>query len=265
MSRHERRHQLVAQLLRAHRRAVAVARLQQQREHVISAVAVATALIDQLIDQLVGLCPRALKAPEPPAAREQGLRGRQQRHRAVAEREHLRQQLAERVQLCAALQAEHGAQDDLQCEAPELRLQRHRLIQGPGRNLALGQLGHQARQALHLLAVERRQQQLALLEMRALVEQDDRVGTDHWFQDVRALAGVQDVGGSLEEGLDLVGIGQQHERRLAHEADREASAVARPATLQEGGRPAPPADRLQHGRHPRARRQRILHGSSSHS
>ena len=51
-------------------------------------------------------------------------------------------------------------------------MERRRGRRGPARDLALGHLLHQAGEPLHLLAVEGRQHQLALLEMRALVEED---------------------------------------------------------------------------------------------
>jgi len=53
----QRRHQLVAQLRWAHRRAVVVLGGQQQREHVSAARAFPLAFLDQREDQLVGLCP----------------------------------------------------------------------------------------------------------------------------------------------------------------------------------------------------------------
>ena len=47
------------------------------------------------------------------------------------------------------------------------------------------------------------QQQLALLQVRGLVEQDHRVAPDDRLEDPRALAGVQHVGWRLEHLLDL--------------------------------------------------------------
>ena len=89
------------------------------------------------------------------------------------------------------------------------------------------------------------QQQLALLQVGLLVEQDHGVAADERFEDPRALARVQDIGGRLEDFLDLLGVGEHHERRLAEQADREAAPVARAAALDEGGGTAPEAERLQ--------------------
>ena len=108
------------------------------------------------------------------------------------------------------------------CSSLQARVQRDRLAQRPGGDLALGQLGHQPREALHPLAVEGRQQQLALAQVRALVEQDHRVRADHRFEDARALARMQHLRRRREDLLDLLGIGDDHERRLAEQADREA-------------------------------------------
>ena len=67
---------------------------------------------------------------------------------------------------------------------------------------------------LHLLAVEGGQHELALLEVRALVEQDHRVGAHDRLEDLRALAGMQHLGRGGEDLLDLVGVGE-HARTAA--------------------------------------------------
>ena len=66
-------------------------------------------------------------------------------------------------------------------------------------DLALGDLRHQARERSHRLAVEGRQHQLALLEVRSLVEQDHGVAADDRLEDPRALARVQHVRGGGED------------------------------------------------------------------
>jgi hypothetical protein len=63
--RHEQRHQLVAELLVGHRAAVVVARLEEQRQHVIALLEVrcAAAGADLLEDQVVGGLERSLQGP----------------------------------------------------------------------------------------------------------------------------------------------------------------------------------------------------------
>jgi hypothetical protein len=261
----ERRHQLIAQLLGAHRRAIAVARLEQQREHVVAAGAIAATLIDQLVDQPISLLAQPLEFAHSSEATEQSLHGWEQRDRVIGEGQELGQQLAQRLEPRPLLEAEDGAQDHLERQALQARMHRERLLELPRGDLTLGELGHEPRQALHLLPVERRQQELALLEVRVLVEQDHRVAPDDGFEDVGALPGMQDIRRCLEDGLDLLRVGEDHERGLAEQADREALAVARPAALQERRWPAPPADRLQAGGHARTRRQRTVHDVSSSS
>ena len=68
-----------------------------------------------------------------------------------------------------------------------------RLAARPALDLALGHLAHELAVALHPLAVERRQHQLALAHVRALVEQQHRVVADQRQQDHVALAGVEDL------------------------------------------------------------------------
>jgi hypothetical protein len=127
-------------------------------------------------------------------------------------------------------------------------VQRHGLASGPALDLPRGDRAHHLGQARDLLAVEGRQHEPALGEVRVLVEQDHRVAADQRLEDARAVAGVQDLGGRREDLLDLVGIGQHHERRRPDEAHGEALAVARAAALEERHRPRPPAHRLQPSR-----------------
>jgi len=92
--------------------------------------------------------------------------------------------------------------------------------------------------------VEGGQHQLALLHVRRFVEQDDRVGADDRFEHPSADAGLQDIGGRGEDFLDLVGVGDHHERRRERQADREALAVAGTTALQVGVRSHPKAHEL---------------------
>ena len=81
------------------------------------------------------------------------------------------------------------------------------------RDLLRGHLLHQPGEALHPLAVEGGEHQLALLHVGVLVEQQHRVAADDRFQHPCALAGVQDVGRRGEDLFHLVGVGEHHERR----------------------------------------------------
>ena len=119
----------------------------------------------------------------------------------------------------------------------------------------------QAGEALHPLAVERGQHQLALLHVGVAVEQDHRVVADDRLQDARALARVQDVGRRREDLLDLVRLGDHHERRREREPDREALAVARPVALEVGERPRPEADHLDRRGIGGARGKALVHAA----
>ena len=122
-------------------------------------------------------------------------------------------------------------------------------IQRPGLDLAGGQFTHQGSEALHALAVEGRQHQLALLEMWRLVEQDHRVAAHDRFENPSALAWVQNLWRCEKQLLDLIGVGDHHDRRLAEQAEREARAVAGATAIEEGGRTAPGTERLQQRGH----------------
>jgi hypothetical protein len=96
--------------------------------------------------------------------------------------------------------------------------------------------------------VERGQHQLALRQVRALVEQDHRVGAHDRLEDLGALAWVQDLRRGGEDLLDLVRVGQVNGRRALQQAHREPLAVASPAALEEGNRACPPGERLDGSR-----------------
>ena len=115
---------------------------------------------------------------------------------------------------------------------------------GPARELALGQVRHQARQPLHTLAVERGQHQSPLLHVRVLVEENHGVAAHDRFQDAHALTGVQHVGRRHEHLLDLLRIGQHDERGLAEYAQGEAPSIARTAALEQSSGALPGYDRL---------------------
>ena len=115
---------------------------------------------------------------------------------------------------------------------------------------------HQAGEALHLLAVEGRQHQLALLEVGALVEQDHRVACRSPARGSRAPSpGCSTSGGAVNISRTSSGSESITNGGVASEAEREALAVARAAALEQRDRPRPPAERLQRARHARSWRQ----------
>src|SRR5205807_4352540 len=114
-----------------------------------------------------------------------------QADRAVAERQHRTKALSHPIQALATLQAEDRAEDDLEREALQTRMQLDRLPTRPPRNLLLGDLGHQSDEALHLLPVEGGKHELALLHVGITVEQDDRVRPHDRLEHARPLPGVK--------------------------------------------------------------------------
>src|SRR5947209_18016540 len=96
--------------------------------------------------------------------------------------------------------------------------------------------------------MECRQQQLALFEMGVLVEQDDGVASHGRLEHPRSLSRVQDLGRGGEELLYLLGIRQDHERRLEGELDRDPLAVLLTQPLERRRRPLPRGDQLKRAR-----------------
>ena len=99
-------------------------------------------------------------------------------------------------------------------------MQGDRLTPRPAGHLALGHLGHEPGEALHLLAVEGGQHQLALAQVRPLVEQDHRVLANHRLEDPCALARMQHLGGRREQLPRHVRVGDVHERRRLEELEQ---------------------------------------------
>ena len=175
-----------------------------------------------------------------------GGRG-QEADRAIAEGEHRGQALPERVEALTGIEAEDGPQDDLHRQALHAGPELDRLAARPARDLPPGHLRDQVAEALHLLPVEGGKHQLALLQVRALVQQDDRVGSDDRLEHLRPLAGVKNVRRRREDLLDLLRVGDHHEGRRQRQANRESLAVPGSAALQEGKRARPEADALDPG------------------
>jgi hypothetical protein len=136
------------------------------------------------------------------------------------------------------------------------RRQREPLRARPRGDLALGDLAHQLPVALHALAVERRQQQLALRQMRVLVEDEHRAAAEHGPQDRVGLARAQHARVAGEDLLDRVRVREEDPRSLVDDPDREDVAVARAAALHERHRPRDPAEGAERRRVRRRARQR---------
>ena len=166
----EHRDQLVAQLFVAHRAAVVVAGREQQREHVVAPLLAGLDLgapqRDLLVDELVERLAGAQEArPGAPAA-EVAAQHREGGDRVDPAGEGLDQAL-EAGEALLVVDAEDGAHDHRQGDPLGVGAQRERLADRPALHLAQGDLADQLAVALDPLAVEGRQQQLALLHVRA--------------------------------------------------------------------------------------------------
>ena len=126
----------------------------------------------------------------------------------------------------------------------------------PALDLGRRELRDQVTVRAHAVAVERRQHQLALAQVRRAVEDEDRVGADERLEEARALAGRQHVRRGGEHRADVGGVGDDHHRRVGPRgAERERDAEAGGAAAQQHGRPRQPLPGLEGGRGGRAGRQ----------
>src|SRR5205085_2547564 len=109
--------------------------------------------------------------------------------------------------------------------------------------------------ALHPLAVQRRQQQLALLHVGFLVQEQQRVLAQDREQDAVPLAGVEHPWIARENLLDVLRVGQHDPGSLLEDPQRERVAEARRALREHPLGPPDPDPGLERGRHARAGRQ----------
>ena len=236
----EQRHQLVAQLLVGHRGAVLVARLQQQREHVVAlGRRRGAALADLLVEDLVGGRGGGAKArPRAPVAVPAHAEGEGE-HAPTrgGDVEDLAQRGAQRVEAGRVLDPEYGAHDHLERDGLGVGEDGERLAHRPARHLALGRLAHDLGVGGHPLSVERGQEQLALAHVLRAVEQQHGVGAEQGREHAVSLAGVEQVRIAGEDALDLLRIGREHDRAIGDRAHRERVAVAPVQALQELRRP----------------------------
>jgi hypothetical protein len=102
--------------------------------------------------------------------------------------------------------------------------------------------------------VEGRQQQPALAQVLAAVEQQDRAVAEQRLQDRVAAPGEEVLGVGGEDGLDRLRVGGQ-DRRPVRKPQREVVAVAALAVVEEGDRLQQEAAEQQRLRRRRARGQ----------
>ncbi len=263
-------HQLVAQLLIA-----------QQREHVVAVceVGLGPAQCDLLVQEVVHRGPGPFElGPGSPRA-ELATQERKQRDQVGAPSE-LVYQRAQPIEALALADAEYRPEDHFEGDPLRMRAQRELLAHRPGLEVALGDVPDRGFPALHVLAVERREQQLALAQMGLLVQREHGVGADAWLQRPgRGLAGVEHARVAGEHLLDQLGIGHvDHPPEAGEPGPGQASVapVERSDAAQWVEHEVQPADRCRgnaraggqaacaHGANvPQARRTRGASSSSS--
>jgi hypothetical protein len=155
-----------------------------------------------------------------------------------------------------AVDAEHGAEDDVERDALHLGLDGEGPAEGPAIDGALGQVAHRLGIGLHALAVERRQHEPALAQVAGTVQQQERVHAEDGLELHVRLTRAQRARVAGEDVADRIRMAEEHERRLAGDAEGEGVAVAPPAFVEECRRSEPAAQELEQRRHARSGRQR---------
>jgi hypothetical protein len=140
------------------------------------------------------------------------------------------------IELGAIAQAKRRAQDDAQREAAHLGQQADGLPAAPQRDAGRTLPLHRGERCAHAVALERRQEQPALLLVRVAVEHQHRGLADRDAQEPVALAGVQGIGRSAKHVAHGLRIRQHDQRAKAVQAQREWVAMARLAPLEQSQR-----------------------------
>jgi hypothetical protein len=249
--REHEREQLVAQLDVRQRRAVLMARLQQQRQDVPPVLEIGRALAraDHPVGRRVEQPDRRLVQPD-----RLGLPGVGQvaelRHRRGREPDQAADRLAQAVLRRAlrrlAVDAEDPGHDHVERDRLHARRERERLADRPAVDLAVRRRLDHRRVARDRLAVELRQQHLALAHVRLAecgqrgVRPDDRPQRGFACQRRRLVR----LGG--EQRAHVVGMRRHHRRALDHQRPH-AEDLAVPAARARDERRVPQAE--AHGLH----------------
>jgi hypothetical protein len=147
----------------------------------------------------------------------------------------------------------------------KMTLQRDRLHRGVQRehargrplvDVAIGLVHHHPSVGLHALAVKRRQQQLAVAHVLGPVEHEHAAISEQRREGAVEAARGHDLAVVLEHLADVVRVGEEDERREAHQVDREGVAEARRRLVEEGVGAAQPAQRDERSGELRAGGQR---------
>ena len=151
--------------------------------------------------------------------------------------------VAEAAQPLLVAHAEHRAQDHLERDPLHRRAQPERRARRPALDLRRRDLVDQLGVAAHALAVERRQQQLALAHVLVAVEGEQRVGAQHRSERAGGRLAAAEVLRVARERL-------LHHRRIGHVGD-EAEAGEPPGEHVAVAAPAPQHPPVRLGGHHR--------------
>ena len=250
------RQELVADLHVGHRLTGLVASVEEQREHVVlPGPRLLTPPCHLGVDRPVDLG-GAAHEPSPrrePAQLDAQLR--QRRGDRGVELEQAGEQEAHLVSLGPVLHSEHGAKDHVEGHRLHVRLERERLADRPPGDFLVGRPDHGLAMALDALAVERRQEELALAQVLRAVEHEQGVTAEHATEQAVDVAHVHVLGRALEDLLDRGRVGQEHDVRARTEANAEGVAVAPAAAGHESLGVEDPLQRLDEGGPPGAGRE----------
>ena len=143
--------------------------------------------------------------------------------------------------------AEDPAQDDLQRQRAQARVQRDGDVSRPRGDRTAHGVEHPLRLPLDHTSLQRGQHDPAPVQMILLVEQHERARTDDRPDGRPALSRMQGLRGRRQHRPDVGRIAQEHKLGKARHPHREAAAVATAAPLQARQRRAPHQTGLQRG------------------
>ena len=210
MAGDEERDELVAELLVGHRRAVLVARIEEEREDVGTSCPVPTAAPDLVVEDAVALLHCAEEPPVVAEATEIDLHERDQERRPRAELQHALGDPNHLLQT-RALEAEHRPDDHAEGDVLHRLVERERLAVREGVDRVVRDVEHRLPVDLHPLSEERREQELPLSTVLLTIDHEHGAIAEERRERLVEAPRLERLPIVEEDLLHVLGIGEDDE------------------------------------------------------
>ena len=239
---------LVAQFLIAHRPAVLIARLDQQRQDIFTPGSALLATPGDLgVQEVVNFLQEVSDLLAFGKKADQTLKPRNQAYGVGPQGEHIGQAFPQPSLLGSLVHTEDATQNHIQGNLLHAGMDRKGPAGRPAVKVAVGHLTHDLAVGLHAFTMKRRGHEPPVVSMARAVEQQQGMLTDQGAQDLARLAGRQLLGIAGEDFLDRLRRTEQDKRRGPGQPDRKTRAVTPGTVAHERNRTKNPVQQLNSG------------------